>query len=94
MILVTMDRMLAIGFWQGSVLSQKCTDTVQYIMDQKFGYTNLHNYIDDLIYPALPHEIYSAYISLLSLLHDLGLEVSEKKLVPPTSKAICLGSNS
>ena len=49
------------------------------------------NYIDDLIYPALPHEINDAYTSLLSLLHDLGLEVSENKLVPPTSKAICLG---
>ena len=60
-------------------------------MDQKFGYPNLQNYIDDLIYPALPHEINEAYTSLLSLLHDLGLEASEKKLVPPTSKAICLG---
>ena len=60
-------------------------------MDHKFGYPNLQNYIDDLIYPALPHEIYEAYTSLLSLLNDLGLEVSEKKSVPPTSKAICLG---
>ena len=59
-------------------------------MDHKFGYLNLQNYIDDLIYLALPHEIYEAYASLLSLLHDPRLEVSQK-LVPPTSKAICLG---
>ena len=60
-------------------------------MHHKFGYPNLQNYIDDLIYPVLPHEMYEAYTSLLSLLHDLELEVNEKKLVPPTSRAICLG---
>ena len=60
-------------------------------MHHKFSYPKLQNYINNLIYPALPHEINKAYTSLLSLLRDLGLEVSEKKLVPPTSKAICLG---
>ena len=85
------DETLVFGFRHGSVFFQRYTDAVRYIMDHKFGYPNLLNYCDDLIYPALPHEINGAYTSLLSLLHDLGLEVSEKKLVPPTSKAICLG---
>ena len=30
-------------------------------------------------------------ITLLDLLRELGLNVSEEKLVPPTYKAICLG---
>ena len=85
------DGTLAFGFWHRSVYFQRCTDAVRYTMHHKFGYPNLQNYIDDLIYPAMPHEIHEAYASLLSLLNDLGLEISEKKLIPPTSKAICLG---
>ena len=85
------DGTLAFGFRHGSVFFQRCTDAIRYIMDQKFGYPNLYNYIDDLIYPALPHEIHGAYTTLKHLLSDLGLEVSQKKLIPPTSKAICLG---
>ena len=81
---------LAFGFRHRSVFFQRCADAVRYIMDHKFGYPNLQNFIDDLIYPGLPHEIHEAYASLINLLKDLGLEVSAKKLVPPISKAICL----
>ena len=72
------DGTLAFGFRHGSVFFQRCTDAVWYIIDHKLGYPNLQNYIDDLIYPGLPHEIYEAYASLLNLLKDLGLEVSQK----------------
>ena len=85
------DGTLAFGFRHGSAFFQRCTDAIRYIMHHKFGYPNLYNYIDDLIYPALPHEIHEAYATLINLLNDLGFEVSQKKLVPPTSKAICLG---
>ena len=82
------DRTLAFRFRHGCVFFQRCTDAIQYIMDYKFGYPNLYNYTDDLIYPALPHEIHEVYADLINLLNDLGLEVSQKKLVPPTSKVI------
>ena len=74
------DGTLAFRFRHGSVFLQRCTDALRYIMDHKFGYPNLLNYCDDLIYPALPHEINGAYTSLLSLLHDLGLEDISPKL--------------
>ena len=58
---------------------------------KKFGYPNLLNYIDDLVYIGLPSEIQASYQCLLDLLQDLGLEISRKKLVPPCTAAICLG---
>ena len=51
----------------------------------------LWNYIDDLIYTGLPSKIYPSYQFLLNLLQDLGLAISQEKLIPPTTLAICLG---
>ena len=58
---------------------------------KKFGYPNLLNYIDDLIYIGLPSDIQASYQCLLYLLQQLGLEISHKKLVAPSTSAICLG---
>ena len=54
-------------------------------MTQK-GHNALLNYIDDFIY-----KIHDPYAFLLDLLQDLGLEVSDSKLVPPSTCATCLG---
>ena len=51
----------------------------------------LMNYIDDLIFIGLPSKIYQSYQFLLSLLKDLGLQVSQSKLIPPDTKVTCLG---
>ena len=40
------------------------------------------NYTDDLIYIGLPSKIHDSYYKLLSLLDELGLEVSQPKFVP------------
>ena len=55
-----------------------------------FGYPNLLNYIDDLIYIDLPSKIHQAYHFLLSLLQDLGLQVSQSKLIPLHTEVTCL----
>ena len=60
-------------------------------MKEHFHCPNLYNYIDDLIYIALPGHIDEAYSVLTSLLSELGLDISISKLVPPTTVAICLG---
>ena len=57
----------------------------------QYGHRYLHNYIDDLIYCGLPSEIHSVYEFLIKLLHDLGLDISQKKLHPPDTQVICLG---
>ena len=58
---------------------------------RQHGFPHLWNYIDDLIYTGLPSQIYPAYQFLLNLLPRLGLDISQEKLVPPTTVATCLG---
>ena len=58
---------------------------------KKHNHNALLNYIDDLIYIGLPSKIHQSYQFLLSLLKDLGLEVSDSKLVPPSTCVTCLG---
>ena len=85
------DRTLPFGFRHGSVFFQRCTDAVRYIMKNTFQFPHLYNYIDDLIYTGLPQHIYRSYDTLIALLQELGLEISQSKLVAPTTTAICLG---
>ena len=40
---------------------------------------------------ALPSKVHHSYSRLQDLLQQLGLTVSQKKLVPPTTKVVCLG---
>ena len=50
----------------------------------------LLNYIDNLIYVGLPSNIQNSYQFLLSLLADLGLQISKSKLVNPFTAVVCL----
>ena len=49
------------------------------------------NYIDDLIGHGVKSQIHDSFNTLLALLHDLGFQISDKKLVAPTACATCLG---
>ena len=84
------DLSLPFGFKLGSFFFMKISDAVRYSMN-KNGHNSLLNYIDDLIYTALPSKIYHSYHFLLDLLQQLGLDVSTKKLHPPSTQAVCLG---
>ena len=68
----------------------KISDAVHYIMSNN-GHNSLLNYIDDLIYTALPFTIHNSYQFLLDLLQQLGLDVSTERLHPRSTQAICLG---
>ena len=57
----------------------------------KHGTNALLNYIDDLIYFGLPSTISHSYQFLLDLFQDLGLDISIKKLCPPSTEVISLG---
>ena len=85
------DCTLPFGFRHGSVFFQRCTDAVWFIMKNNFHFPYLYNYIDDLIYTGLPHDICRSYNTLIALLQELGLEISQSKLVSPTTTAVCLG---
>ena len=85
-----LDRSVAFGFRHGSLIFQRCTDAIRYIMAQN-GFPNLFNYIDDLIYTGLPSDIHSSFTFLKELLIELGLDISLKKLVPPSTSVVCMG---
>ena len=84
-----LDRSVAFGFRHGSLIFQRCSDAICCIMNQN-GFLNLINYIDDLIYTGFPSDIHSSFKFLKDLLAELGLDISLKKLVPP-STSVCLG---
>ena len=85
------DGTLPFGFRHGSIFFQRCTDAVRFIMRDSFKFPYLYNYIDDLVYTGLPEHIYDSYNTLTGLLQELGLEISQSKLVAPTTCAVCLG---
>ena len=85
-----LDGSLPFGFRLGSGIFERCSDAIRYIM-KNFGHNALINYIDDLIYIGLPSKIYHSYCQLLSLLEELGLEISQSKLVSPSPSVVCLG---
>ena len=66
----------------------------QYYIDRSMASNGFHtffNYIDDLIYIGLPSEIQDSFEFLTKLLQQLGLDISTKKLVPPSTSVVCLG---
>ena len=83
------DRSLPFGFKHGSAIFQHISDSVRFIMTQE-GH-KIWNYIDDFLCVSLPSKINHSYSRLQSLLQELGLTVSTKKLVPPSTQVVCLG---
>ena len=65
------------------------SDVVHFIMKQE-GH-GIWNYIDDFLCVSLLSQIENMYIRLQQLLAELGLTVSDKKLVPPSTQVTCLG---
>ena len=65
---IYLDGSMPFGFRLGNAI-------IRYIMKQH-GHSTLMNYIDDLIYIALPFQIRQFYQFLLSLLQDLGLQIN------------------
>ena len=84
------DGSLTFGFRHGSVLFQCCANAIRYIMNTR-GYKHFYNYIDNLIYIGLPHKIHQSFQFLQDLLKNLGLNISQDKLVPPSTSVVCLG---
>ena len=84
------DQSVPFGYRHGSIFFEKVTNSIRYIM-RSHGFPDLYNYVDDLIYCGTPSNIFQAYEMLSGLLEQLGLQISLKKLVPPSTSATCLG---
>ena len=73
----------------GSQIFQCLSDGIRYIMRQK-GFPMI-DYIDDYVGFGIPSIAWASYEALLELMDQLGLTVSEKNLVPPSTCVTCLG---
>ena len=73
----------------GSQIFQRLSDAVRYMMRQK-GYAMI-DYIDNYVGIGVPSVAWKSYDALTHLMRELGLTISEKKLVPPATQVTCLG---
>ena len=83
------DTCLLFSSRHGSQNFQCVSDTLHYTMHRQ-GFPVI-NYIDDFIRFSTPNVASQSFACLTQLLECLGLTISQKKLIPPTTSAICLG---
>ena len=83
------DTCLPFGSRHGSQFFQRVSDALRYVM-RRDGFSII-NYIDDFLGYGTPSVAKASFDTLLRLLHQLGLDVSEKKLLKPSTQAVCLG---
>ena len=82
------DTYVPFGMRHGSHIFQCLSDAVSHIMRQR-GFRVI-DYIDDYVGFSVPSIAHASFVSLSKLMRDLGLTVSEKKLVPPSTQVVCL----
>jgi hypothetical protein len=84
-----LDASLPFGWQSGTLACQRVTDCVRYILNRK-GVV-IANYIDDFI-GICPADIANEHFKeTISLLHKLNLQISDEKMVAPSSRVTCLG---
>ena len=83
------DTRIPFGSRHGSQFMQRTSDAVRYVMRQHD--VSVINYIDDFLGYGTPDVARRSYDALLDVMAELGITVSEKKLVAPTTQAVCLG---
>ena len=83
------DTCVTFGMRHRSQIFQRLSDAVRYTMHQK-DYAMI-NYIDNYVGIGIPSIAWRSYDALTHLMRELGLTISQKKLVPPATQVTCLG---
>ena len=83
---VYMDTCVPDTPWQPNF--PRLSDAVRYMMHQK-GFVMV-DYIDDYVRMGIPSVAWASYNALTEIIGELGLTISEKKLVPPSTQVTCL----
>ena len=83
------DTCIPFGSRHGSQNFQRVSDAIRYAL-RCHGYRVI-NYIDDFVGYGTPDVARRSHNCLRNVIERLGLTISEKKLVPPTTSAVCLG---
>ena len=83
------DTCLPFGTRHGTQIFQRLSDSIRYILRAR-GFP-IVNYVDDFVGFGTPSQAKLAFDQLYEIIQDLGLTISQKKLVPPSTKVTCLG---
>ena len=85
------DTCVPFGSRHGTQIFQRLSDAVHHVM-RHMGFKVI-NYVDDFLGVATPDVARRSYDALRQVMRQLGLDVSAKKLVSPSTSAVCLGVN-
>ena len=83
------DLCLPFGFKHGSAIFQRISDSIRYIMNS-LGF-KVTNYIDDIIGHSVRSQAHDSFRTLFKILSDLGFDISQKKIITPSTRVTCLG---
>ena len=83
------DTCLPFEYHNGSTIFQCISDAVHHMMRRR--QFDAINYIDDILGIDLPSKIDASFDALCPLQHDLGFEISQKKLERLSTQLNCLG---
>ena len=86
---VYVDTCFSFRTCHGSQIFQHLSNAVRYMMRQK-GFLMV-DYIDDYIVIGVSSVMWASYSALTGLMGELGLTISDKKLVAPSTQLTCLG---
>ena len=86
---VYFDKVLPMGMRSEPYIAQWVTNAIAYIHRQLEFF--LLNYVDDFVGAEYKENIWDAYRALAKLLEDLKVDISEGKLMPPTTRLEFLG---
>ena len=83
------DTCLPFGTRHRTQIFRRLSDSIGYILNTR-GFPII-NYVDDFVGFGTPSEAKLAFDQLYEIVQDLGLTISQKKLVSPSTKVTCLG---
>ena len=83
------DKVLPMGLRSAPYIAQRVTNAITYILKELEFF--LLNYVDDFVGAETRQRIWQAYHVLTQLLEDLRVDISQEKLVPPTTRLEFLG---
>ena len=83
------DTCIPFRIHHGTQIFQLISDAVHHVM-REIGF-KIINYVNDFIGVATPDVACHSFDALCQPMHDLGLDISHKKLVAPCTVAVCLG---
>ena len=85
------DKVLPMGMRSAPYIAQRVTNAIAFIHRQLEYFILNYFILDDFVGAEIRERVWQAYTALTQLLHRLQVEISQEKLVPPTTRLEFLG---